>query len=90
MQRSSGAAGSLPDVMLIMLASFTAFAFMLVLSTSLRDGDTGWHLATGAWIVGHGTVPLADPFSFSAAGKSWVAHEWLSELLMYALFTPRA
>lgn len=86
MQNSSGGAASLPDVMLIMLASFTALVFMLVLSTALRDGDTGWHLATGAWIVAHGAVPVADPFSFSAAGKPWSAHEWLSELLMYGAF----
>lgn len=65
------------------LAAFAAFAFMLIVPTALRDGDTGWHLATGAWIAAQGRVPVTDPFSYTAAGSSWVAHEWLSELAMY-------
>lgn len=71
-------------IALAALAAFAAFAFMLIVPTALRDGDTGWHLATGAWIVAHGSVPTADPFSYTAAGRPWVAHEWLSEVAMYA------
>jgi hypothetical protein len=29
-------------------------------------------------------VPSTDPFSFTAAGRHWVAHEWLSEVIIYA------
>jgi hypothetical protein len=54
--------------------------------TSLNDGDTGWHLAAGAWIVEHGRVPTTDPFSFTAAGRAWVTHEWLAEAVMYAAY----
>jgi hypothetical protein len=74
----------LPDIAFLLLASFTAFAFVTVLSSAFADGDTGWHIATGQWIVAHGTVPRSDPFSFTARGHPWVAHEWLSEVLMYA------
>jgi hypothetical protein len=74
----------LPDIVFLLLASFTAFAFVTVLSSAFADGDTGWHIATGQWIVAHGTVPRSDPFSFTARGHPWVAHEWLSEVLMYA------
>ena len=42
-------------------------------------GDVSWHVAAGQWMIEHGKVPFTDPFSFSAAGKPWVAHEWLSE-----------
>lgn len=69
------------------LAAFAAFAFMLIVPTALRDGDTGWHLATGAWIVANGSVPTTDPFSYTAFGRPWVAHEWLSELAMYGAWT---
>lgn len=48
----------------------------------LNDGDTYWHIATGEWMLAHHQVPQADPFSFTALGKHWVAHEWLSELIM--------
>jgi hypothetical protein len=82
---SSGKASDadLPDIAFLLLASFIAFAFVTVLSSAFADGDTGWHIATGQWIAAHGTVPRTDPFSFSARGHPWVAHEWLSELLMY-------
>jgi len=32
-------------------------------------------------------VPRADPFSFTAAGRPWVSHEWLFQLLAYGLFS---
>jgi hypothetical protein len=42
------------------------------------DADTYWHLAAGRWIVEHGRVPDADPFSHSMPGASWTAREWLA------------
>jgi len=71
------------DLFLLILAPLAALAATMVITTTLRDGDTGWHLATGQWIVEHLSVPRTDPFSFAASDKPWVAHEWLSELLMY-------
>jgi hypothetical protein len=48
----------------------------------LNDGDTFWHIAAGGWILDHHGVPSTDPFSFTFAGRPWVAHEWLSEVVM--------
>jgi len=73
----------LPDIVFVLIASFAAFAFVTVLSSAFGDGDTGWHIATGRWIVAHGTVPQTDPFSFTARGQPWTAHEWLSDVAMY-------
>jgi hypothetical protein len=84
MSRRSSAGAHLPDIVFVLLAGFAAFAFVTVLSSAFADGDTGWHIATGRWIVEHGSVPRADPFSFTARGRPWVAHEWLSEVAMYA------
>ncbi len=50
------------------------------------DPDLWWHLATGRYIVETGTIPHVDPFSYTAAGKPWVAHEWLSEVIMFVLY----
>lgn len=47
----------------------------------LADGDTGWHIRTGDWILQNGTVPHTDLFSFSKAGAPWFAWEWLSDIL---------
>jgi hypothetical protein len=52
----------------------------------LGDGDTFSHLATGEWIIAHGAAPRADPFSQSMPGAPWIAHEWLSEVLMTLAF----
>jgi len=45
--------------------------------TLLGDGDTGWHLRTGEWILAHGRVPDRDLFSFTRPGQPWFAWEWL-------------
>lgn len=51
------------------------------------DPDFWWHLRTGQLIDQTHSIPTADPFSFTANGKQWVAHEWLSELFIYKIYT---
>ena len=65
----------------IVLAAAVSFAPPL-----LNDGDTFWHLGTGRWIIDHLAVPTTDPFSFTFAGRPWVAHEWLSEVVMAGVY----
>ncbi len=48
------------------------------------DNDFWWHLRTGQIIVTSG-IPMHDPFSWTMAGKPWVAHEWLSEAIIYVV-----
>lgn len=50
---------------------------------NVNDPDLWWHLRTGQLIVEHRSVPHVDPFSFTRAGLPWVAHEWLSDILLY-------
>jgi hypothetical protein len=52
---------------------------------NVTDPDVWWHLKTGQYIAEHRSVPHTDPFSYTRAGEPWVAHEWLSELLLYEL-----
>lgn len=61
----------------LLLAGLIAFAVQIYM-----DGDTGWHLGAGKWIIANGAVPTADPFSHTMPGKAWTAHEWLAEVLM--------
>jgi len=73
-------APSLPDLL---------FALMLVAlfgkpngwQSLLGDGDTGWHIRTGDYILAHGAVPAQDIFSFSRPGQPWFAWEWLSDVI---------
>ncbi len=52
------------------------------------DGDTGWHIRTGEYILQHGSVPHTDIFSYSKAGAPWFAWEWLTDV-QYALLHMR-
>jgi hypothetical protein len=50
--------------------------------TLLIDGDTGWHIRAGEWMLRHGSVSRQDFFSFTRPGEAWFAWEWLSEIVM--------
>ena len=52
---------------------------------NVTDPDVWWHLKTGRYIAEHKSVPHTDPFSYTRAGEPWVAHEWLTDLLLYQL-----
>src|SRR6266446_3585596 len=78
-----------------LLPSLTDVAFLLPLiflfggmngvRTMLGDGDTGWHVRTGEWILAHHQVPRVDMFSFSRTGAPWFAWEWLWDVLFAML-----
>jgi len=73
------------------LPSMTDFAFLMPLififlgmhgaTTLLGDGDTGWHVRTGEWIMSHGRVPDKDLFSYTRTGQTWFAWEWLWDVI---------
>lgn len=67
-----------------------AFVFMLVIfmlaARAITDPDFWWHLRAGQYMVETGTIPRTDIFSTVFNGREWVAHEWLSEVLMYSLY----
>lgn len=69
------------------LFTFLLFAAIFVMAArEITDPDFWWHLRTGQYILESGTIPHSDIFSFTAQAKEWVAHEWLSEIIIYALF----
>jgi hypothetical protein len=61
------------------------FGRMEGVKTLLGDGDTGWHIRTGEWIVSNHLVPTHDVFSFSKPGGVWFAWEWLSDVIFAGL-----
>ena len=50
----------------------------------VTDGDTALHTRTGDFILDHGSIPTADPFSFTKPGERWFAFQWLTAVV-YAL-----
>src|SRR5512133_3908641 len=52
----------------------------------LEDPDFWWHIKTGELIIQNQQIPHFDTYSFTATGSPWIAHEWLSELIMFLLY----
>jgi hypothetical protein len=67
---------SLTDVAFIMPLVFL-FGRLGGAQRLLGDGDTGWHIRTGEWILQNGAIPTTDIFSYTKAGQPWYAWEWL-------------
>ncbi len=68
---------------------FVLLLLLGLLAMTLRpvaDPDFWWHLRSGQQIVETGGIPRTDPFSFTYAGRPWIAHEWLSEVILFGLY----
>ena len=66
---------SLTDLIVVFPVIFLMLK-MKGVSTLLGDGDTGWHIRTGEWILQNRQIPHSDIFSFSMYGQPWFAWEW--------------
>ena len=81
-RRLAGLAPALP-----LLAALAGFARALAAPRSLlNDPDTYLHIAAGRWLLAHWALPSPDRFSHSMAGAPWVAHEWLAEGILAAVY----
>ena len=68
---------------------FLAVLFIGLFAMAARnvtDPDVWWHLKAGQYMAENKSVPHSDPFSYTRAGLPWVAHEWLTEVLLYQLY----
>jgi hypothetical protein len=68
---------------------FTIAIFVTMLIAAIQpvtDPDFWWHLTTGNWILSHHAVPHSDLYTYTVSGHRWITHEWLSEVLLSALY----
>ncbi len=62
---------------------------MAVFAMAVRisiDSDTWWHLRTAAWILENGSVPRADPFSYTRLGEPWPHPGWIVQVPMLLIY----
>lgn len=72
------------------LFSTRSVAFLILLLALLAVGrermlhDPGalWHTVVGERILERGELPATDEFSFTFAGRPWIAQQWLAECIM--------
>lgn len=79
------------------MKSKPAYAFLWVLCTlsfififsAVKMGalDFWMHLAAGRYMVQTQSIPLTDPFTYTAGPSPWVNDWWLSQVLFYLLYT---
>jgi hypothetical protein len=67
----------------------TALLFLALVGLALLappQPDTWTHVRTGHEIWTSGSIVDVERFSYTAAGRPWHNHEWLSQLLLYATY----
>lgn len=77
--RELGVLPSIADLFFITILLFLVFSRKGWL---LADGDTGYHIRAGEYIIENLSIPFHDIFSFHTPALPWTAHEWLSEVIM--------
>src|SRR6266513_1433781 len=62
------------------------FGLFAMPARGMLDPDIWWHVRTEQLIVHSHHLFHADPYSFTRSGQPWVNHEWLFDVLAFALY----
>lgn len=63
------------------------FALLIISQiNTIVDSDIWCHFKTGEYIIKNFNVPQVDLFSYTLENQAWIDHEWLSQVLFYAVF----
>src|SRR6266478_5702444 len=76
----------IPSLSDLFFLAILVWLFMGGGAALLTDGDVGWHIRTGEYILDHHAVPHQDLYSFSKPGAPWYAWEWLTDVIDAGLF----
>jgi hypothetical protein len=70
----------------VMLAGLLVVLAVLTVRSRFDDPDMWWHLKTGEVISTTHTIPTTDIFSYTTNHHVYIAHEWLSQVLIYGAY----
>jgi hypothetical protein len=82
--RTGGPAASRSSFALALAALALIYAFLAGFHTT--DFDTGWHLATGRYVIQHHVVPTTDQFSYTVRGAEWI-YPPFAGVIFYLLYS---
>ena len=71
----------------VLAVAFFAIVVLVRTTQPLLDGDVWWHLRAGETILQHGAVPMVDTWTIAGAGTPWISQDWLSNVLIAALYS---
>jgi len=66
--------------------AFVLFAIAIADVLQHSGADLWGHVLWGRELLAHGSLPRGNPYSYSAPGFLWLRHEWLSQVIMAAMF----
>lgn len=72
----------IPSISDIIFISVFLYLSLSIGNSLLNDGDTGYHIRAGDYIIENLSIPKKDLFSYHYPPFPWTAHEWLSEVVM--------
>ncbi len=73
---------ALQNIIILLVFSSGIYFFSFITA----DPDLWGHILFGKEILISKAVPQVDIYSYTAYGREWVNHEWMSEILMYYIF----
>jgi hypothetical protein len=85
MERATQSAAAGVPSLLSYAPAFVLLAVVVADAVQYADTDLWGHVRFGQVMLRTGHLIRADIFSYSAAGRPWIDHEWLAEVVM-ALF----
>jgi hypothetical protein len=97
-RRSPAPSIAAPRWLPALLAGLAALLLLGWFSPAIYDSDFWWHLKTGQYIVQNHRLPVPDPFAFTTASAPEgypgefltrhfnLTHEWLAQVLFYAIW----
>lgn len=77
----------LKSTIYLLTAIFVYSSAFYFFSFITADPDLWGHIKFGQDLWETKTLPGVDSYSYTAMGNEWINHEWLSELLMYSVFS---
>ncbi len=66
----------------LLLGSSVVYFF----TANQADNDLWGHVFFGRYILRSAAIPWVDTFAYTTAGQHWVDHEWLSQVLLAAVY----
>jgi hypothetical protein len=69
------------------LIAITFIALFTIAARTPADTDMWWHLRTGQYILDARAIPTTDPFSWTMTGTPWVDVHWLSQVILFSVYS---
>ena len=68
----------------IIFLTFVVLALFLI--HPVNNNDIWMHIKTGQLMLENVEIATVDDYSYTVAGKDWLNHQWLSQIIFYLFY----